>query len=302
MPPFPGAPASPGAGPGPRGRRRPPVRPWYRTRAYRLTRTLVVAAALTTGCVWWAGDPEPPTVSAARAPGADAKSVLAESGAGSGPSASGAGEGRASSAARPGAGNAAPPSRPGAGSVPPASGADPGKASGVRDAAPGKASGARDAAPYPSPSRATRLVIPYLDVDAPVMPLSLDRARRLTVPPGDDPNLVGWYTGGPAPGGSGTAVAVGHLDTDTAGAVFAGLEELTPGHLVEVRRADGRTAVYTVDTVTTYDKKSFPDREVYGDRGRAELRLITCAGRYDRRTGYSGNTVVFAHLTGVRGR
>jgi sortase (surface protein transpeptidase) len=134
------------------------------------------------------------------------------------------------------------------------------------------------------------------------MPLSLDRARRLTVPPGDDPNLVGWYTGGPAPGGSGTAVAVGHLDTDTAGAVFAGLKELTPGHLVEVRRADGRTAVYTVDTVTTYDKKSFPDQEVYGDRGRAELRLITCAGRYDRRTGYSGNTVVFAHLTGVRGR
>ncbi|MEX3104832.1 class F sortase [Streptomyces sp. ST1020] len=262
----------------------------------------MVAAALTTGCVWWAGDPEPPTVSAARAPGADAKSVLAEPGAGSGPSASGAGGGNASSAARPGggnaappsrpgAGNAAPPSRPGAGSVPPVSGADPGKASGVRDATP-----------YPSPSRATRLVIPYLDVDAPVMPLSLDRARRLTVPPGDDPNLVGWYTGGPAPGGSGTAVAVGHLDTDTAGAVFAGLEELTPGHLVEVRRADGRTAVYTVDTVTTYDKKSFPDREVYGDRGRAELRLITCAGRYDRRTGYSGNTVVFAHLTGVRGR
>ncbi|WP_338682996.1 class F sortase [Streptomyces acidiscabies] len=291
MPQLPGA--SPGAGPGPRGRRRPPVRPWYRTRAYRLTRTLVVAAALTTGCVWWAGDPEPLTVSAAHAPGADAKSVLAESGAGagSGSSASGSGRGSASPASRPGGRNASSPARPGAGSVPPA----------ARSTPPAPGAKSAPATPYPSPSRATRLVIPYLDVDAPVMPLPLDRDRRLTVPPGDDPNLVGWYTGGPAPGGSGTAVAVGHLDTHTAGAVFAGLKELTPGHLVEVRRADRRTAVYTVDRVAAYDKKGFPDREVYGDRGRAELRLITCAGRYDRRTGYSGNTVVFAHLIGVRG-
>lgn len=30
-----------------------------------------------------------------------------------------------------------------------------------------------------------------------------------------------------------------------------------------------------------------------------ELRLITCGG-YDRGKGYSGNVVVFAHLTGIR--
>jgi hypothetical protein len=39
---------------------------------------------------------------------------------------------------------------------------------------------------------------------------------------------------------------------------------------------------------------------VYGARSRPELRLITCGGTYDRRTGYSGNLVVFAHLTQVR--
>ncbi len=149
-------------------------------------------------------------------------------------------------------------------------------------------------------SRATGLVISYLDVDAPVTGLRLDGGRRLTAPPDDHPNLAGWYEDGPSPGQQGTAVAVGHLDTDSGPAVFAGLTELEPGRLVEVRRADGRTAVYTVDAVREYEKDRFPNREVYGPRGRPELRLITCGGTFNRRTGYSGNVVVFAHLTGIR--
>ncbi len=150
------------------------------------------------------------------------------------------------------------------------------------------------------PSRATRLLIPYLRLDAPVMQLGLDREHRLTAPPEDDPKLVGWYQQGASPGEQGTAVAVGHLDTDRGPAVFAGLTELKPGRIVKARRADGRTAVYTVDRIKSYEKAHFPSQEVYGARGRPELRLITCGGTYDRRKGYSGNVVVFAHLTGIR--
>ncbi|MFE1247820.1 class F sortase [Streptomyces sp. NPDC058766] len=153
-------------------------------------------------------------------------------------------------------------------------------------------------APCP-PSRPTRLLIPYLRLDAPVIPLGLDREHRLTAPPEDDPKLVGWYRQGASPGEQGTAVAVGHLDTHSGPAVFAGLTELKRGRIVKARRADGRTAVYTVDKVKAYQKADFPGREVYGARGRPELRLITCGGSYDRRKGYSGNVVVFAHLTGV---
>lgn len=134
------------------------------------------------------------------------------------------------------------------------------------------------------------------------MGLGLDRERRLTAPPVDDPKLVGWYEGGPTPGERGTAVAVGHLDTRTGPAVFAAIGQLRPGRLVEARRADGRTAVYTVDAVKTYEKAHFPNKEVYGDRGRPELRLITCGGTYDRKKGYASNVVVFAHLTETRGR
>jgi sortase (surface protein transpeptidase) len=93
-------------------------------------------------------------------------------------------------------------------------------------------------------------------------------------------------------------VIVGHLDTRTGPAVFAGLSTLKPGGLVETLRADGRTAVYTVDAVRQYEKARFPSQEVYGARKRPELRLITCGGVYDRQSGgYQSNVVVFAHLT-----
>ncbi|WUG99293.1 class F sortase [Streptomyces violaceus] len=181
----------------------------------------------------------------------------------------------------------APPQRPTAGTPNPARPQHP-----TRTQAP---------APRPLPrSRATRLLIPHLRIDAPIMPLGLDRERRLTAPPEDNPKLVGWYQHGASPGEQGTAVAVGHLDTDRGPAVFAGLTELKRGRVVEARRADGRIAVYTVDAIKSYEKARFPNQEVYGARGRPELRLITCGGAYDRRTGYSGNVVVFAHLTAIR--
>lgn len=160
--------------------------------------------------------------------------------------------------------------------------------------------GTAPSSPPPAPlprSRAVSLRIPSLGVDAPVIGVGLDKDRRLETPPVDKPKLVGWYTGGPTPGEAGTAVAVGHRDTTTGAAVFAALGQVGPGRHIEIRRADGRTAVYTVDKVRVFDKSRFPDKEVYGPVRRPELRVITCGGLYTRRAGYSSNVVVFAHLT-----
>lgn len=150
-------------------------------------------------------------------------------------------------------------------------------------------------------ARATLLTIPYLGIHAPLVGLGLDGRGRLTAPPVDDPKVAGWYEDGPAPGGSGTVVVVGHRDTRTGPAVFAALHELRTGRVVGIRRADGLTAVYTVYAVRTYEKAHFPNEEVYGPRHRPELRLITCGGRYDRKTGYTSNIVVFANLTATKG-
>nr|WP_245607823.1 class F sortase [Streptomyces hokutonensis] len=255
-------------------------RPWYRTRAYRLARTVVLAVFLMVGGVRCAGGAGPTGPARATQSATDA----------SGPA----------GAAAPATG-ASGPTRAAAS----ASGARTDARGGQHPppAHPVTRSGRPAPPPRPLPrSPATGLVIPYLSVDAPVVPLRLGSGRRMSAPPDDDPKRVGWYADGPAPGEQGTAVAVGHLDTMTGPAVFAGLGVLKPGRLIEARRADGRTAVYTVDAVKTYEKAHFPDREVYGARGRPELRLITCGGSFDHRTGYSGNTVVFAHLTATRER
>ncbi|MFI6444652.1 class F sortase [Kitasatospora sp. NPDC050543] len=143
----------------------------------------------------------------------------------------------------------------------------------------------------------TRLKIPQIVVDAPFTELTLDAAGALNPPPADNKNLVGWYRGGPTPGERGSAVVAGHVDTKTGPAVFLFLNMLKPGSKVEITRADKTVAVFSVDSVETFAKDTFPDQKVYGDTGEAQLRLITCGGVYDKkRKDYLDNVVVFAHL------
>ncbi|MFH9979446.1 class F sortase [Streptomyces sp. NPDC017179] len=260
-------------------------RPWYRTRAYRLARTTVLAVVLVTAGNRCGGKHDGTAPERAAGPGAVAPAHPGPSGAdGDGAAGDGANGGRAgdSGTHRGGVGT------DGSNGDGPARGRSP-------SPRPGSPS-PRPPAPLPR-SPATILRIPSLGVDAPIIRVGLDGDRELTTPPVDKPKLVGWYDGGPTPGEPGTAVAVGHRDTRTGAAVFAGLGQLGPGHRIEVRRQDGRTAVYTVDKVRVFDKARFPDKEVYATSRRPELRVITCGGLYTHRAGYSSNVVVFAHLT-----
>ncbi|WP_391858847.1 class F sortase [Streptomyces rhizosphaerihabitans] len=150
------------------------------------------------------------------------------------------------------------------------------------------------------PARPVRLRIPAIDVNAPLARLGLDRAGALQPPPEDEPGLAGWYGGGTAPGSPGTAVTTGHVDTRAGSrGVFYRLGALTKGETIEISRADGRTAVFTVDAVEVYEKDRFPSEKVYGSSGRPELRVITCGGQAGG-SGYRGNVVVYATLTAVQ--
>ncbi|RPF40486.1 sortase family protein [Streptomyces sp. Ag109_G2-6] len=148
-------------------------------------------------------------------------------------------------------------------------------------------------------SAPTRIRIPSIHVDAPLTGLGLEHDGSLEVPPPARGDLAGWYRDGITPGATGTAVIAGHVDNASGPAVFYHLGALHRGAAIEVARTDGRTAVFTVHAVEVYDAKSFPDRRVYGPSPRAELRVITCGGGFSPRTGYQGNVVVFAHLTGT---
>ncbi len=189
-------------------------------------------------------------------------------------------------------------------------------------------SGTRAPAPPPQPSRAeafpagghlaphhhdplirplppvvpVRVRIPEIKVDAPLRGLRLLPDGSLASPPERDRNLAGWYEAGTPPGAIGTAVVAGHVDTPTGPAVFYNLGALKKGNTVEVIRADGRTAVFTIDAIEVYDRNDFPSRKVYGASGRPELRVITCGGGFSQeRHAYLGNVVVYAHLAKVTG-
>ncbi|MFJ6994095.1 class F sortase [Streptomyces sp. NPDC003090] len=268
--------------------RRPPYARFTRRqrRLLRLTRTVVVAAALVSGGVWWAQDgepsgPAPAAVAAPPQPGpVTAPPAVAESKAGQQ-----AGRGAARPAGEAGAGAPKPPQSK---SKPPQSKPKPKPSP--------SPSVKRPPAPLP-PSPPRQVAVPAITIEAPVMRLGLDASGRLLSPPVDNPRVTGWYAGGATPGETGTAIMVGHRDTRRGPAVFINLDALKPGNTVRVTREDGITAVFTVHRVSTFDKDQFPDKEVYGPAKRPELRLLTCGGAFDREDGYEANIVVFAHLT-----
>ncbi|MFC9425392.1 class F sortase [Streptomyces sp. NPDC056987] len=148
-----------------------------------------------------------------------------------------------------------------------------------------------------------RVEIPSLGIEAPVVPRGLDASGAVDPPPYSAPDTVGWYGAGVRPGAEGAAILVGHVDTQTEPAVFYGLSSARTGEKIRVTRTDGKTAEFTIDDVQVVDRDRFDAKKVYGahERSRAELRLITCGGTFDRtERAYTANVVVSAYLTGVR--
>jgi hypothetical protein len=152
------------------------------------------------------------------------------------------------------------------------------------------------APPMPA-SAPVRIEISTLGVDAPVMPLGLNSDGTVQVPPLNNHNLAGWYTGSVTPGQDGTSVILGHVDSYQGVSVFYSIKNLKPGDQVSILRTDGSTAVFTVDSVEMVAKVAFPSSAVYGNTSYPSLRLITCGGPFDAATGeYQDNIVVYAHL------
>ena len=144
-------------------------------------------------------------------------------------------------------------------------------------------------------SEPVRVRVPVLGVAAPVTGLGLRPDGTMELPPGAA--TVGWYVHGPTPGELGPAVVTGHVDWAGEDGAFSGLRALLPGDQVVVDRADGSVATFRVDRVEEHAKSAFPSEGVYGDIASAGLRLITCGGRFDARTGdYADNVIVFATL------
>ncbi len=143
------------------------------------------------------------------------------------------------------------------------------------------------------------LRIPAIEVGTPLVSLGLQDDRTVEVPA--DPDRAGWYRLGAAPGSSGAAVILGHVDSVDGPAVFARLSTLRRGDRVEVELDSGRRVTFAVTDVRTYPNAAFPAEQVYRSRnGQHTLNLVTCGGAYDRDAGgYQSNVVVYSRQ--VRG-
>jgi hypothetical protein len=150
-------------------------------------------------------------------------------------------------------------------------------------------------------SQPIQVVIPSINVKAPVFDVGLAADGSIAVPPLPRHNEAGWYDGGPTPGQVGPAILVGHADTRTGPSIFHDLIKLRPGSTVEVTRRDRKVAIFEVNSIEHFDKAKLPGQRVYGDYSRPGLRLITCGGQWiGGSIGYSDNIVVFASLVKSR--
>lgn len=151
-----------------------------------------------------------------------------------------------------------------------------------------------DAGPVSAPAR---LVVDRIGLSNDLMQLGRRSDRTLEVPPEEPGSPAGWYRDSPAPGQSGPAVLLGHVNATGGGpGVFADLHALVPGDGVRVDRQDGSHAMFVVEAVERYAKDAFPTLRVYGNTAGPELRLVTCDG-YDPQSGeFNDNLVVYAKL------
>lgn len=144
-------------------------------------------------------------------------------------------------------------------------------------------------------SEPVHLRIEKVGIDAPFIALGLKNDGTMQTP--SDGKTVGWYRYAPTPGEIGPAVVAAHVDTKAGPAVFARLDELSPGDMFTIERADGSVATFAVTELKEFSQNNFPTEEIYGNLDYAGIRLITCAGTFDRKAKrYSHNTIVFGKL------
>lgn len=144
--------------------------------------------------------------------------------------------------------------------------------------------------------------IPAIGVKSTLLRLGLNSDGTMRVPSLDaTPGRAAWYRYSATPGQIGVSVIEGHVDTYRGPGVFYRLGGLRPGDVVEVRLADGTTAVFRITGVRQYLKSKFPARIIYAATRYPALRLITCGGHFDYTSGhYVSATVVFASLASAR--
>jgi LPXTG-site transpeptidase (sortase) family protein len=152
--------------------------------------------------------------------------------------------------------------------------------------------------PYRSldPADPVLLLVPSVDIEAPVVPIAL--TDDLVLDPPREVREVGWWDRSAQPGSeTGSTVIAGH-SVHTGGGALDPLREVSRGAVVDVRTAEG-TMRYLVKRKVVYDKDELAVNavSVFGQEGgQGRLVLVSCTD-WDG-TAYESNVVVYAVALG----
>lgn len=148
---------------------------------------------------------------------------------------------------------------------------------------------------FPAPIMPTRLQIPAVKLNAAVETVGVLENGQMGVPKAFD--KVGILAPWTKPGEKGNAVMAGHFDHYTGPAVFYPLRRLKPGDQVVVSGGGGRKLIFIVQSVESYPTNKAPIEKIFGTTDQRRLNLITCDGKFNRKTQeHARRLVVFTRL------
>jgi hypothetical protein len=134
---------------------------------------------------------------------------------------------------------------------------------------------------------------------APVRSSGVRSDGSLEIP--DDPQVVGWWTGGALAGEPfGGTVIAGHVDSRRLGlGVLAEMRRVRTGQLVTLSDSRHRVTYRITATTSVPQARLAADTDVFAQNVPHRLVLITCGGAFNRTTHhYTENIIVVADPVG----
>lgn len=154
-------------------------------------------------------------------------------------------------------------------------------------AEPGRPSDEWRNVPLPTPTSSeavVRLVMPTIEVDAPVVEMGLGVDRQMEIP--DRPDVVAWYGFTAQPGTHGNAVLAGHVNwRDGSDAALTALNDIAIGDELLLVRQDQQELRYVVTARESVDIRVTSASAVIADTDGETVTLLTCHGEFDRGMG-----------------
>lgn len=150
----------------------------------------------------------------------------------------------------------------------------------------------------------SRIHVPSLKIDEPVLSLGLTKSGSVDAPPLSQLMTAGWYNGSPKPGSAQGHVVMTAHTTIRSGATALGnllMAGLTHGAVIRLSDASGKTVCFRYA-----DRKKIWVREYtndstdwINDNGPARLALLTCDDYNKRTKEFDSRWILYADLVKV---